>query len=687
MIVDELAYRITVKADDFLNGKRKVESGANEMRNNLRRTSNESTESLGKLTFGFSRLGQAGDNAFKTVQTGAAKFLGVALTLEGARRMFSSTTTDLVRLGNVSSFLGMSATSLQGFERAATAVGVSSQSMTNSLARVKNAQLWSRTGMGAPDESTVAIQQLQGMTGTDIIGAATPGEGLLRQAQALRKLNKDQAQVMWQRMGGADEMFNLMFSGNLGTLQKDFEKQSNATPAAIKQAMDVTKTLEELKATADSVGQEFVRIFGKGINDALSEFGEWVKNNKDNILGFFQDGSKWAKDFADALNGSSNALHSFFQITENFNLLTGFNKPIIDIPGISDKAGQVSIPKDIKIDPSNPFGLTKSNQNPYDNGYTVPAGGYKDSNSGPGIIDEVKSYMQDERLKRLKTEDTKALTPEGTKGLTPEGTKGLTPGATNPELAYPQSKQNNDWFSDLLRSMGIGSAGAAITRPSFIKHGENMLSSTDIGNAGSAMVSPEITRRGDTMLNNQVGSSLLDALAMTESGGNPLAYNSKSGATGMYQFMPGTARDMGLKVGNGVDERLDPEKSRAAASAYLSQLIKRYKGNVTDALQAYNWGMGNMDKYIAAGRSGFMPKETQDYPVKVAKYYQQMTNTALAPRQAGYNQDNSQTSTTNIGTVQVNSNPTSVDQLTQSIEQQAQRSHITVSFSSGVNPS
>lgn len=646
MIVDELAYRITVKADDFLNGKRKVESGANEMRNNLRRTSNESTESLGKLTFGFSRLGQAGDTAFKTVQTGAAKFLGVALTLEGARRMFSSTTTDLVRLGNVSSFLGMSATSLQGFERAATAVGVSSQSMTNSLARVKNAQLWSRTGMGAPDESTVAIQQLQGMTGTDIIGAATPGEGLLRQAQALRKLNKDQAQVMWQRMGGADEMFNLMFSGNLGTLQKDFEKQSNATTAAIKQAMDVTKTLEELKATAESVGQDFVRIFGKDINEALSEFGAWVKDNKGNILGFFQDGSKWAKDFADALNGSSNALHSFFQITENFNLLTGFNKPVIDIPGISNKAGNITIPRGINIDPSNPFGLNKANQNPYDNGYTVPSGGYQNSNAGPGIIDEVKSYMQAERLKRLKPEDT----------------KGLTPGATNPELAYPQSTQNNDWFSDLLRSMGIGSAGAA-------------------------MISPSLTRRGDTMLNNQVGSSLLDALAMTESGGNPLAYNAKSGATGMYQFMPGTARDMGLKVGNGVDERLDPEKSRAAASAYLSQLIKRYKGNVTDALQAYNWGMGNMDKYIAGGRSGFMPKETQDYPGKVAKYYQQMTNTALAPRQSGYNQDNSQTSTTHIGTVQVNSNPTSVDQLTQSIEQQAQRSHITVSFSSGVNPS
>jgi len=617
MIVDELAYRITVRADDFLNGKRKVEAGANEMRNNLRRTANESTESVGRLTAGFNQFGEAGQSAFKGVQLGAAKFLGVALTLEGARRMFASTTTDLVRLGNVSSFLGMSATSLQGFERAATAVGASSQSMTNSLARVKNAQLWSRTGMGAPDESTIAIQQLQGMTGTNIIGAATPGEGVLRQAEALRKLNKDQAQVMWQRMGGADDMFNLMYSGNLATLQKDFEKQSNATPAAIKQAMDVTKTLEQLKATADSVAQDFVRIFGKDINEALSEFGKWIEDNKGNILGFFQDGSKWARDFADALNGSSNALHSFFQISENFNLLTGFNKPLINLAGPEKPAP----------------------------GQRLTAGGNIDADSNLGMVWDYVAGMWKQKESR-RADYNKAL-PPGT----------ISEGATNPSAATAPT--SGDWWSNISAMLGIG-------------------------NAGAAMMSPNINRRGSTILNGQVGSSLLDALAMTESGGNPLAYNAKSGATGMYQFMPGTARDMGLQVGGGVDERLDPEKSRAAASAYLSQLIKRYKGNVSDALQAYNWGMGNMDKYIAGGRTGFIPKETQDYPGKVASYYQKMTNTAMTPSTMGYGQDNSQTSSTSIGTVNVYSNPTSADQLTQSIEQQARRSHITVAFSGGV---
>jgi len=605
--VEELSYLITVKTDEFLNGKRSVEQNANDMRNNLRRTSNETEQSLRRTTSAFGQFSEAGSNAFRGVQLGAAKFLGVALTLEGARRMFASTTTDLVRLGNVSGFLGISARSLQGFERAAQAVGVSSQSMGSSLARVNNAQLWARTGMGAPDESTIAIQQLQGMTGVDIMGAADPGQGLTRQAEALRRLNKDQAQVMWQRMGGQDDMFNLMYSGNLSTLQQEFEKQSNATPAAIKQAMDVTKTLQELKASADGLAQEFVRIFGKDINEAMNEFSDWIKNNEGNITGFFQEGAKWAREFADALNGSSNALHSFFQITDNFNLLSGFDKPLIDIPNLSDRA---------------------------------------------------KEFMQRERQRHLDSQRGGSLpTP---------APQGLTPGATNPEAAYPQTQQSADWFSNFLSSIGIGSAGAA-------------------------SIMPTLNRRPPVMTSGQVDPTLMSALMMTESGGNPLARNMRSGATGAYQFMKGTARDLGLVVdeSRGIDERLDPEKSRAAASMYMSQLLRRYNGNVDYALKAYNWGMGNMDSWIRTGRGvngQVMPLETQQYSGRVAGYYRQMANGAMIPGSSGGSVDQSQTSTTSIGTVYVQGTPETVDQLTRSIEDQVSRSHVTVTFAGANNP-
>lgn len=637
--VEELSYLITVKTDEFLNGKRQVEQNANDMRNNLRRTSNETEQSLRKTTSAFGQFSEAGSNAFRGVQLGAAKFLGVALTLEGARRMFASTTTDLVRLGNVSGFLGISARSLQGFERAAQAVGVSSQSMGSSLARIKNAQLWARTGMGAPDESTIAIQQLQGMTGVDIMGAADPGQGLTRQAEALRRLNKDQAQVMWQRMGGQDDMFNLMYSGNLSTLQEEFEKQSNATPAAIKQAMDVTKTLEELKQSAQSVGQEFVRLFGEDINQALGQLEEWLSDNKDNITSFFRDATGWVKQFTEAVGGTSNALVIL--------AATWARTPM----GALTAAGIYSAQQWDKM-----MGDRKQAY-----GDETIAGGNVRANSPIGHFlswissgaDGMQKTMEQERLRRVQSQEN-------------HSPQGLTPGATNPEAAYPQTQQSTDWFSNFLSSIGIGSAGAA-------------------------SVTPTLNRRPPVMTSGQVDPTLMSALMMTESGGNPLARNMRSGATGAYQFMKGTARDLGLVVdeSRGIDERLDPEKSRAAASMYMSQLLKRYNGNVDYALKAYNWGMGNMDSWIKTGRGvngQVMPLETQQYSGRVAGYYRQMANGAIIPGNSGGSVDQSQTSTTNIGTVNVQGTPATVDQLTRSIEDQVSRSHVTVTFAGANNP-
>ncbi|MCU6445629.1 lytic transglycosylase domain-containing protein [Escherichia coli] len=106
----------------------------------------------------------------------------------------------------------------------------------------------------------------------------------------------------------------------------------------------------------------------------------------------------------------------------------------------------------------------------------------------------------------------------------------------------------------------------------------------------------------------QLPAGLLKSVAITESGGNQFAM-SGAGAKGLFQFMDGTARDMGLR-GNDV---FDPEKSAQAAAKYLSQLLRQNGGDLSKALASYNWGIGNVQRY----GMGLMPQETRNYIPKV----------------------------------------------------------------------
>ena len=131
------------------------------------------------------------------------------------------------------------------------------------------------------------------------------------------------------------------------------------------------------------------------------------------------------------------------------------------------------------------------------------------------------------------------------------------------------------------------------------------------------MVEEEL-RRGD------LPGSLL-YLPIVESWYNPRAH-SRAGASGMWQFMPPTAREMGLRVDPFVDERRDPFLSTPQALAYLSQLHAQF-GSWFLALAAYNAGPGRVDRILrrrgqdsSEGHDGLfleilsdLPRETRDF--------------------------------------------------------------------------
>lgn len=106
-----------------------------------------------------------------------------------------------------------------------------------------------------------------------------------------------------------------------------------------------------------------------------------------------------------------------------------------------------------------------------------------------------------------------------------------------------------------------------------------------------------------------VSVNLLKAVAKAESGFNPNAV-SKSGAMGVMQLMPSTARSLG------VTDPYDARQNIMGGAKCLRQHLDRFNGNVTLALAAYNAGPNAVQKY-----GGIPPyQETQNY-VKIVTSY------------------------------------------------------------------
>ena len=109
-------------------------------------------------------------------------------------------------------------------------------------------------------------------------------------------------------------------------------------------------------------------------------------------------------------------------------------------------------------------------------------------------------------------------------------------------------------------------------------------------------------------------------LACIESYLNPLA-RSGAGAVGIWQFMPGTAKEYGLEVSDEVDERYDFIKETEAACKYFRKAFAKY-GNWESVAASYNGGTGRIDKEMTSQgvTSAFdlwLVDETRRYPYRM----------------------------------------------------------------------
>ncbi|EPH0496643.1 lytic transglycosylase domain-containing protein [Enterobacter asburiae] len=604
MIINELAYKVTIKADEFLNGKKKVEKGVKELQDtvdksfgdidetskqtgkvivetgdDIQRSTRETGRVISDATFDVKKFGTSAATSFRGAYAAAAGFLGIGAGLYGIKQLFTSTSDEIVRASNQAKFFGTDVNKMFGMRRGFQQAGLNGDAFIGASgnARMALANIKDPTIFGGLTGAAQNLMVLGARTGLNINNLGDPNKALGEFTRYGKSHSQENLMQVMAAAGFDPTDAAKIKSGELKSLVDSETKKSNITAQQVKEQEALVATLGQLDSEFGRLRQGLAIAFAPEVIRAMKDFGDWIREHHGDIIGFFRDAGDSIKKLTDSVGGATALL---------LLLAAGLRLNPLVLAGMA--------------------GVQAVNN----------------------ISDAAK-----------KKDNTDSL-----------------------------------WDSIVKRWKAGGWANAT---------GETSLPPDQI--AQSARVIP----KGDV-----VSDDLLHGIMMTESGGNPLAYN-VSGATGAYQLMPGTARDLGLRVDSQVDERLDAEKSRAAASVYMRQLLKRYDGNVDNALRAYNWGMGNVDKWIANGSDiSQLPKETREYTGKVygnmgnaRNYYATQGRMADSrPYELASGGGPSQiTNSTHINTVNVNSNPQTVDSLTQSISQQAKRATTNASFATAVN--
>lgn len=163
-------------------------------------------------------------------------------------------------------------------------------------------------------------------------------------------------------------------------------------------------------------------------------------------------------------------------------------------------------------------------------------------------------------------------------------------------------------------SSTISSEMVSNSQSTTISNKVNIKSSTDVSNKISDNIDDAIKYVSDKY---GVEEEFIKAVIKQESAFNPNAV-SRSGAQGLMQLMPSTAKSLGVENPFNVLDNID------GGTRYLKRLMEAFDGNKELALSAYNGGIGRMNRLgvDTVQEISKMPRETENYVSKVMKNYQ-----------------------------------------------------------------
>ncbi|WP_338561899.1 hypothetical protein [Erwinia sp. E_sp_B04_7] len=334
-IIDSLVVTLGLDPSGFKKGQSEVKDGLVNTRKNAEQTAKD-MEAAGKRAASF----------FGSIRTELLALVGVTLSAQGIKTFITSMTSDLMRLGIESKALDISAKSLDGWERAASAAGSSAEKMSGTLAGFQKVLTSIRTGGGQDDPLFGALASFGGATGANFDYQNDNSEAIMRKIGAnWGKLSKD-AQRRFGGMFGFDNATQQGLSD--GSLVRDadrFAKISRATDDATKKALEFNRRLEEMKQNFSAAAQvlyEALIPYVEKLIPLIEKFGIWISTHGPEIEKFFSETADEIGKVTDAVGGLENALKLLLVFVAGKWLL-GMSSSIGGVRGSLLALGRISL--------------------------------------------------------------------------------------------------------------------------------------------------------------------------------------------------------------------------------------------------------------------------------------------------------------------------------------------------------